>query len=227
MPYDKVIKKVDQLDPLDGLTFHAFFSPEEWGDDFPILFNNLRSFRGFCNLPNLEATDAGYKVIIDAPNIKKEDIKVELVGHESLVITATAPAPALEKDSKKKLIKDKTPPKTPKKDASSEPTSTYSLWEEVSLPEDADVEKMKVKYDNKTLTVEFPKAEAKPDLKPPVVAKWRPDAKSAKLDEDVQKRMKHIEQLREELDQEWKAVMEAEGQIAEAKAKDRIPLTVE
>ena len=97
----------------------------------------INSASGFGRL-DVEETDKEYKVLLDLPGMKKEEVKTSIVNH-CLVVEG-------ERKSKKK----------DKKYHVSE-RSFGSFHREVSLPENADLDNVSAVYENGELKVTIPK----------------------------------------------------------------------
>jgi len=201
--YDK-LAKLNDLDPMDETSIDKFFSEDVLGEDMRPFFSNFRSMRGLGNLPNVQRTDTGYDIKIEAPGIKKEDLKVELVGKSSLVVSANVEEKGSGGDTG---------------------SSSFQLWNEVDIPRDADTSKLKTKYDNGLLTVSIPltgtdKSVGVDDS----VQTARVDAKSSHLEQELKQRLSKIDELRNELERERQAAREAKERLGQAKRESMRPV---
>jgi len=201
--YDK-LSKLDTLDPMDFNSIDSFFSDDVWGEEYSPLLSKLRSFRGAGNLPEISKTDTGYEIRIEAPGIPKENLKVELIGKRSLVVSANV-------EKKSSPTDDGKPPGQPGRSSESE---SLQLWNQVDIPRDADASKLKTKYENGLLTVSVPRYEAASSPKEDTgVQTAKIDPKSQELEQEVKERLSKIEELRAELEKERTRAMEARQQL--------------
>jgi len=226
--YDKMDKllKIDDLDQFNTDSADSLFFNDAWADDFQPLFSNLRNFqKGVGKLPDVQETKNGYEIRVEAPGVKKEDLKVELVGKRSLVVSASSSTSA------EKAGQDD--PKSTRQESSS-----FRLWNQVAIPLDADTSRIKLKYDNGLLIVGIPRfgavqaaekseQNAKSDSNKEVTARADPKAETER---ELEERMAKIQQLMQDLESEKKSALVAKQKLERAKrerAQERIQLELD
>ena len=176
---------VDAFEPLDFPCFH-------------------RPTLALPTLPKIERRQDGYVVRVETPGVKKEHLKVELVGRRTLLVTASNPQPS-------KLAEGDTPVhEQPQPTQSAPEHQRYSLCKRIDLPHDADWSKVQLSYADGLLTVEIAKKEE---------GATEYGEKAAELQADVDRRLKKVEALRAELEQEQCATVQAQLALCQAKAE--------
>mmetsp|Transcript_14746 Transcript_14746/g.35032 ORF Transcript_14746/g.35032 Transcript_14746/m.35032 type:complete len:191 (+) Transcript_14746:99-671(+) len=173
---------------------------------------------------NMEVQDTQVVIKVEAEGLCREDIYVELVGHDKLVVstkTASRRSPVGSPDHESSTDCD--PSVSEKK---KEPVSRTPLGNPVVLPANLDLDSIVSTLKDGVLTIEIKK---KPDDFDEAVSTVRSITKEdllkfrqlARLEESLSRKRKRVEKLRTTMQAERQSVREAELRVVKAKVQNR------
>jgi len=178
-----------------------------------------QAYRGIAHghsvLPKIEDRgDAGYVICVETPGIKREDLKVELVGRRSVCVSVSRPSevsPSQPNDQITQQTADLTD-----QTAQTQPNDvqhSLQLFKRVDVPHDADTSKMHLTYSDGLLLVEIPRKDAASEQ----AISTEFGEECAEIEKEMRERAARVEELRAEMEKESRLALEARGKLRDAR----------
>jgi len=151
-------------------------------------------------------------VRIETPGIKREDLKVELVGRRSVCVSVSRPReipPSLTNHEATQQTEEITEQsaETQRNDV------VVQLFKRVDIPYDADTSKLHLSYSNGLLVVELPRKDAASEQ----AISTEFGEECAEIEKEMRERAARVEELRAEMEKESRLALEARGKLRDAR----------
>lgn len=175
---------------------------------------------GLSALPKIEDKGHAYVIRVETPGISKSNLKVEVLGRRTLLVTASNNHPS----------EPNADPKQNESAQSHAPQLALTLCKRVDLPGDADCSKVHLSYADGLLTAEVAKKKQGCDEATAV----EDGDKVGKLQAEAKETAARVQALQAELEEARRAASVAQRSLSEAKAEaarsiaqERRPLLLE
>eukprot|EP00286_Rhodomonas_abbreviata_P004114 CAMPEP_0181347390 /NCGR_PEP_ID=MMETSP1101-20121128/33853_1 /TAXON_ID=46948 /ORGANISM="Rhodomonas abbreviata, Strain Caron Lab Isolate" /LENGTH=235 /DNA_ID=CAMNT_0023459601 /DNA_START=71 /DNA_END=778 /DNA_ORIENTATION=- len=200
-------RRMHHWDLYDSIDASEIFSMEPSFADGWLTSHPADGFvsHGYDVKPTTEEKGEGYVIRVETPGMKREDLKVELQGNRSVIVTGQTETLCPVNES---IIEQERQTKKPRKKSES-----LFLWKRAEIPADADPTRIQLKYSDGILTVEVPRLHTAFDQ----LSFDTDDEKTEELKKEVEEKLAKVKELQAELESAASSAWAAQERLRAAR----------